>query len=72
MLCNIIGVSVFLAFNQRIRASVLAKTLKKEVGELKNFFKELGLGMEPTKNEHTGEPDIMVFMSGSNKNKTNT
>tara|TARA_B110000285_G_C14964572_1_gene533385 strand:+ start:715 stop:846 length:132 start_codon:yes stop_codon:yes gene_type:complete len=43
LLCNIIGVSVYLAFNQRIRASVLARTLKKEVGDLKNFFKELGL-----------------------------
>ena len=55
--------SVFLSFNQRIRASVLAKTLKKEVGDLKNFFKELGFHMEAMKNEKTGEPDIMVSMA---------
>lgn len=42
LLCNIIGVSVHLAWNQRLRASVLAKTLKKEVGDLKNFIKEVG------------------------------
>ena len=57
--------SVYLSFNQRIRASVLAKTLKKEVGDLKNFFKELGLHMEPIKNEKTGEPDILVSMATS-------
>ena len=65
LLCNIIGVSVYLSMNQRIRASVLAKTLKKEVGDLKNFFKELGLHMEPIKNEKTGEPDILVSMASS-------
>jgi len=69
LLCNIIGVSVYLAFNQRIRASVLARTLKKEVGDLKNFFKELGLQMEAMKNEKTGEPDIMVYIAGSNYTK---
>lgn len=49
LLCNIIGVSVHLAFNQKLRASVLCKTLKKSVGDLKNFFKEVGLSMEAIK-----------------------
>jgi len=36
---------------------------------MKNFFKELGLQMEPMKNEKTGEPDIMVYIAGSNYTK---
>lgn len=67
LLCNIIGVSVHLAWNQRLRASVLAKTLKKEVGDLKNFIKEVGFQMEPMKNEKTGEPDLMVYLNSSQK-----
>jgi hypothetical protein len=41
--------------------------LKKEIGELKNYFKECGLSMEATKNEKTGEPDIMVYLSAPKK-----
>lgn len=65
LLCNIIGVSVHLAWNQRLRASVLAKTLKKEVGDLKNYIKEVGFLMEPIKNEKTGEPDLMIYLNNS-------
>jgi len=43
---------------------VLARTLKKEIGDLKNFFKEIGLSMEAIKNEATGEPDVMVYLQG--------
>lgn len=52
-----------LARNNRIRASKLSEMLKKETGELKNFFKELGVGMESCKNEKTGEADMMICLS---------
>jgi len=45
-----------------LRASVLARTLKKGISDLKNFFKEIGLRMEACKNEKTGEPDLMIFL----------
>ena len=40
-----------------------AEMLKKEASELKNFFKELDLGMEASKNEKSGEADLMLFLS---------
>lgn len=62
LICHIIALSVQLSQFKRLKASVLARTLKKEIGDLKNFFKEIGLSMETTKNEGTGEPDIMVYL----------
>lgn len=56
-----------LSVYKRIRASVLSKTLKKEVHDLKNFFKEIGLSMESAKNDHTSEPDIMLYLSPPKK-----
>lgn len=55
LICNIIGVAIHLATNNRLWASVIAKTLKKEVSDLKNFIKELGFVMEVTKNEKTND-----------------
>lgn len=52
-----------MARNNRIRASKLSELLKKEASELKNFFKELGVGMESSKNEKTGEADMMIFLT---------
>lgn len=69
IICHIIAVSMHLSTNKRLRASVFAKTLKKEIGDLKNFFKEIGLNLEPIKNEHTGEPDIMLHLYPKNKDK---
>lgn len=40
----------------------MAKTLKKNIGELKNFIKEVGLSIEPYKNVKTNEPDIMIYL----------
>ena len=62
LMCHIIAVSVHLSQYNRIRGSVLAKTLKKDIADLKNFIKEIGLGVEPFKNEKTGEPDLNVFL----------
>jgi hypothetical protein len=61
LLCNIIGVSVYLAMNQRLRASVLCKTLKKSVGDLKNYFREVGLQVEAIKNQQ-GEADLSIYL----------
>ena len=62
LVCHIIGIAVHLAQNNRLRASVLAKTLKKDVSDLKNFFKEIGLTIEACRNEKTNEPDLMIFL----------
>jgi hypothetical protein len=46
-----------------MKASVIARALKKEVGEMKNYFKEVGLSMEVIKNHTTGEPDLMLYLT---------
>ena len=66
-MCHIIGIAVHLAFNNRLRASVLAKTLKKDIAELKNFFKEIGLVMESCTNDKTKEPDVMIYLTNPSK-----
>lgn len=67
LLAHIIAAAMHLSSNKRMRASVFSKTLKKEVHELKNYFKEVGLGMEATKHEPTGEPDIMLHLPGAKR-----
>ena len=62
-MCHIIGISVHLAQNNRLKGSVMAKTLKKNIGELKNFIKEVGFSIEPYKNVKTDEPDIMIYLN---------
>ena len=69
LMCHIIGIAVHLAKNNRLKGSVLAKTLKKNIGELKNFIKEVGLNVEAHKNEKTNEPDIMIFLNQPWKRK---
>lgn len=68
-MCHIIAAAIHLDIYNRLRGSVLARTLKKEVGDLKNFFKEVGLTIEACKNAKTNEPDIMVYLTtpGSKK-----
>ena len=61
LLCSIIGVSVHLAMNQRLKASVLCRHLKKNIGDLKNFFREVGLNMEAIK-DTKGEADMMLYV----------
>ena len=67
LLCNLIGVTLQLSRGNRIRASKLAEMLKKEASELKNYFKELDLGIEARKNEKTGEEDLMIFLNQKKK-----
>lgn len=51
LICNIIGVAIQLARGNKIRGSLFAKILKKDLSDLKNYFKEVGLIFEPFKNE---------------------
>ena len=51
LICNIIGVAIQLARGNKIRGSLFAKILKKDLSYLKNYFKEVGLIFEPFKNE---------------------
>ena len=44
-------------------ASVLGRTLKKDVGDLKNYIKELGLIMEVSKNPKSNLSDIMIYLN---------
>ena len=69
LMCNIIAVSIYLAQFNRIRGSVLARTLKKDISELKNYIKEIGLSVEPFKNDKTGDADLHVFLREGRKNK---
>jgi len=66
-MCHIIALSLHLSSFKRLRASILARTLKKETAELKSYFKEIGLTLEATKNEKTGEPDIMLYLTAPQK-----
>jgi hypothetical protein len=63
LICSIIGVAVHLAHNRRLWGSVLAKLLKKQQGDLKNFIKELGFVVEAIKNEKTNEQDLLIHAS---------
>ena len=61
LVCHIIGIAVHLAQNKRLKATVLAKTLKKDVNDLKNFFKEVGLTTETFK-ATDGKAELMIFL----------
>lgn len=58
LMCHIIGVLALLA--KQFRASVLSKIIKKDLDDLKGYFREVGLSYEPITNEHTGQPDFLV------------
>lgn len=45
---HIIGLVVHMSTQKRSRGSFLARILKKDISELKNYFKELGLVTENT------------------------
>lgn len=61
LVCHIVGIAVHLAQNNRLKAAVLAKTLKKDVNDLKNFFKEIGLTLESFK-AADGKAELMIFL----------
>lgn len=63
LVCHIIGIAVHLAQNNRLKAAVMAKTLKKDVNDLKNFFKEIGLTLESFKaTDGKGPAELMIFL----------
>jgi len=51
-----------MAQSHRIRASLIAKVLKKEVSDLKNYFKELDISIESLKNVETKESELFLFL----------
>ena len=61
LVSHIVGISVHLAQNNRLKAAVLARTLKKDVNDLKNFFKEVGLTLESFKGAD-GKAELMIFL----------
>uniref|UniRef100_A0A7S3IPU6 Uncharacterized protein n=1 Tax=Strombidium inclinatum TaxID=197538 RepID=A0A7S3IPU6_9SPIT len=65
IMCHIVGVAIHLAQNNQIWGSVLARTLKKDVGDLKQYFKELNFHMEVKKNPKSASSDILVSLHGS-------
>ena len=58
-----------MARNQRLKASAVSRLLKKEVSELKNYFKEIGLNVETTTDSATNKPDLALFWSKSSTRK---
>ena len=51
-----------MAHSHRIRASLIAKVLKKEVSDLKNYFRELDISIESLKNVETKESELFLFL----------
>lgn len=66
LLCYIIAASMHISTYKRLRAQIFARTLKMEVGDLKNYFKDIGLTMESIKNKD-GEADIMLYLYAQKK-----
>jgi len=58
LMCHIIGVLALLA--KQFKASVLSKILKKDLDDLKGYFREVGLSYDPITNDHTGQADFLV------------
>lgn len=52
-----------MARGNKIRGSLFARILKKDLSDLKNYFKEVGLTIESFKNEKSGEADLMIFLN---------
>lgn len=69
LMCSIISLGVQLARNQRLKASALSRLLKKEVSELKNYFKEIGLNVETTTDPATKKPDLALFWAKASTRK---
>ena len=63
LICNIIGIAIHLAKGNKIRGSLFARILKKDLSELKNYFKEVDLVIQSFKNEKSGEPDLMILLN---------
>ena len=63
LVCSIIAISLHIAQNQRIKGSVLARALKKDLTELKNYFKEIGLHIESCENTKEGNADVLVYLN---------
>ena len=67
MICGIIALAVQLARGQRLRASVLERIVQKDIQELKNYFKEIGLTTEVSK--LGDKPELMLYWNTRSKKK---
>lgn len=71
LILNIIGVVVHLSTRGVSKVSFLQKILKRDINELKNYFRELGLTLDPITitNEESGEKfeDFKVSFRGTNR-----
>lgn len=54
--------AIQLARGNKIRGSLFARMLKKDLSDLKNYFKEVGLIIESFKNEKSKEADLMILL----------
>lgn len=60
--CHIIAILGLLV--KHFKASMLSKILKKDLDDLKTYFREVGLTFEPVTDEYTKQPDFQVKHSG--------
>ena len=62
ILLHLMGVSIILSQNSRLRASTLSHMLKKDTSELKQYLKELGVRVETTVGKEGA--DLMLHFDG--------
>lgn len=61
-MCHMIGILGIL--NKTFKASLVSKILKKDLDDLRSYFKEVGLNYDQIKDEKTGETDYLVKHTG--------
>ena len=66
LLLHLIGTAIILSSQSRLRASVLSHMLKKDISDLKQYLRELGVRIEtlPAKSKDD-TADLMLFFNGS-------
>ena len=67
MICGIVALAVQLARSQRLKASVLERIVQKDIQELKNYFKEIGLTSEVSRLGN--KPELMLYWNAKSKKK---
>ena len=70
LLVHLIGISIMLSNQSRLRASVLSHMLKKDTSELKQYLRELGVRIETMVAKGKDDSaDLMLFFSGRDGRK---
>lgn len=65
MVCAIIALAVQLARGHRLKAHVVERIVQKDIKELKNYFKEIGLTSEVSKLGN--KPELMLYWNARTK-----